>query len=791
MPVKDIISNLSLDEKIKLLTGKNFWYLRDIPAFDLKSIMLTDGPHGLRKQAGNPEQANLSSAVAATCFPTASCLASSWDKDLLYDVGKALGQACLAEDVSVLLGPGMNIKRHPLCGRNFEYFSEDPYVSGKLGSAMVKGIQSQGIGACVKHFVANNQEDHRMTIDAIIDERTLRELYLKSFEIAVKESKPWAVMSAYNQVNGTYVSEDKFLLTDILRKEWSYQGLVVTDWGANNDPVEAIKHGLNLEMPANHHASSKQIRKAVKKGRLSEQSIDMALEKNIELIEKANQKFKVESKHLDLMAQHMLARRAARESMVLLKNEQDILPLHTDTRVALIGQLAKKPRYQGAGSSLVNPTYIDSAYDAFKDVLRDHLSFAEGYDLNHDSVNDDLLDQAIDVCQTSDVIFLMLGLPDRYESEGFDREHLDLPYGQIYILEKLMKLNKPMIVSLSNGGPVLMPWRHDVQAIIEQYLAGQASGSALADIVFGRVSPMGYLAETIPNHLDDIPTNQNFPGHPKQVQYREGLFVGYRAYDHLDIEPAYPFGFGLSYCKIEYKDISLYHDIEHKRIIIKGQVINQGDYDIKVLVQVYVSKEKSLVYRPKQALIRFEKYFVKAHSSAPFNFEIQEKDLQIFQDTYVLEEGTYTFKVAKSSRDVVYEDRVYIQSKDHVNDDLAHGYKDLKPRQIIDDCMFQTLLGKPIPKARSIKPYHMNSTMQDIKNTWLGKIMYRIINKQLRQIMGDKDDKNDKMIGKMIEEMPIRTLVNYSQGKLSHRRAQGLIDLLNHKFFRGLFKVIV
>jgi beta-glucosidase len=792
MTPKDMVSTLSIDQKIKLLSGKNFWYLNALPKYDLKSIMLTDGPHGLRKQTGTGDAVGLSDSIPSTCFPTASCLASSWDRDLLKEVGQALGEVCLKEDVSVLLGPGVNIKRHPLAGRNFEYFSEDPYLSGHLGAAMIQGIQSKGIGASVKHFVANNQESRRMTINTIIDERTLREIYLKSFEIIVKESHPGTIMSSYNQVNGEFSSENEHLLKDILRHEWGYEGVVVTDWGANNDPVKAVNNGLNLEMPGNHHSSPRQIKKALKKGRLAESTLDKALEKNIGLMVKANETLTHIKPDVIEESHHQLARKAACESMVLLKNHGDVLPLDTNQRVALIGEMAIKPRYQGSGSSLIKPTRLSNAYDAFKDILRDQMVFAKGYDLEKDDHEEALVLQAIDSAKTADLIFVMAGLPDAYESEGFDRTHLQLPTNQNILIERLSSLKKPIIISLSNGAPVQMPWIHEVDGIIEQYLAGQASGQALADLVFGRISPCGKLAETFPNHLDEILAHQNFPGQKTQVEYREGLYVGYRGYDALNIEPLFAFGHGLTYSKIEYHDFSVYNDLENHRLVIKGSLKNTGQYPVKEVVQIYISKNKSLLYRPEKELKGFSKTYVQQHSEERITLIVPYKDLYVYQDAYVLEKGAYTVYVGASSRDIRFKQDIHIFSEDKLIDDQLGAYRHIKDNQRLNDSMFKALLGKDIPRARPIKPYHLNSTMADIKTSLIGKKLYQMIEKQMQTTMNSELNQTmEQMIERIIDEMPIRSLVTYSQGKLSFRRARGLIDLMNHHPIKGLIKIIL
>ena len=791
MDALDILKKLSLDEKLLLLTGKDFWSLPAIPAFNLESITITDGPHGLRKQMVEGEL-DLSKSIPSTCFPTASALASSWDIQLLKEVGEALGEVCLNEDVSVILGPGMNIKRHPLGGRNFEYFSEDPVLSGNLAASMIEGIQSKNVGACVKHFAVNNQETMRMTVNAVVDERTLREVYLKSFEIAVKKAKPWTLMSAYNRINGDYAGENKKLLTDILRDEWGFDGLVMTDWGANNDPVKALKSGLNLEMPSNQSSLIYRLKKALKSGDITKDVIDQRVLKNIELIVKSNKTLKENYPLFDAFKHHLLAKKAASNSMVLLKNEHNILPLDINKQVLLVGQFAKYPRYQGSGSSLIQPIQLTNAYDAFKEVLRDQLTYAKGYHLNTEEIDYTLIEEAMLLAENVDVVFLMVGLPDDYEIESCDREHIDLPGNHQILIEKLSRLNKPLIVSLSNGAPVRIPCIQEIDCIIEQYLSGEASGEALADIVFGRVSPSGKLAETFPNHLDELPAHKNFPGKDKQVEYREGPMIGYKAYDIQNIKPMFCFGYGLTYTTFAYKDFNVYNDIEGKRIIIKGTIKNTGSYKAKEIVQVYVSKPKSIVFRPEKSLQTFKKVEINPQEEVIVQMEIPYDDLKIYQKAYLLETGEYVIKIGSSSQDIHFEFFVSIMSNDQLIEESHKNYKELlMNNEAISSDVFETILGYSIPQIIQSKKYHMNSTLGEIKHLKVGKYLYGMIEKQMMGSSLENDKNIVKMMRKLIDEMPIRTLVNFSQGKLSYKRAQGLIDVLNKHFIKGMFKIIV
>jgi beta-glucosidase len=791
LEAKEITQSLSLDDKIKLLSGKDFWHLHEIPSVQLKSIMVTDGPHGLRKQKESEgDHLGISNSVEATCFPTAVGLASSWNQDLLFQMGEYLGEECLSEQVSVLLGPGVNIKRSPLCGRNFEYFSEDPLLTGKLAASYIKGVQSKGIGTSLKHFAVNNQETMRMGVDAIVDERTFREIYLKGFEIAVKEAQPWTVMSAYNKVNGTYASENKKLLQTILKDEWKHEGLVVTDWGANNDRVQGLIAGQELEMPGNNGIHSKAVKEAVLSGRISVELLDNRVERIVELIIKSNEILNQDHPAYNQDDHHEFARRVAQESMVLLKNDDQILPLKPNQKVALIGAFAKTPRFQGSGSSLIKPTKLTNAYDAFKEILNDQLLYAPGYDPRTDQIDQSLIDEAVEIAKEADVVVIMCGLTDQYESEGFDREHLNLPDNHEALIEAIVKNHKKVIVALSNGAPVSMPWNHQVSAILEQYLGGQASGEALADIVFGKVNPSGKLAETFPNQLAEIPASKFFPGQPRRVEYREGLHVGYRAYDSLQIEPLYPFGYGLSYTTFDYQNLNVEQDEES--IHIEFDLSNTGSFEGKEIVQVYVSKPDSKVYRPSQELKGFTKVQLMPSESKQVNISIPIKDLGIYQDGFKVESGIYEIRLGSSSRDLKLTETIAIQTQDQVMEE-SHSYyvkkeeRHFKPSQ----ADFEVLLGYKLPDYPQSKPYTLNSTIGEIKHSFIGKQLYKMVKKQMAQMLDQEPNETMvKMMEKSVEEMPFRSLVVFSGGKLSVNRAQGLVDMMNAKVLRGLVKLI-
>lgn len=789
MNAKELTQQLTLDEKLKLISGKDFWHLEGVERLELPSIMVTDGPHGLRKQMIKGEHIGLSESVPATCYPTASLLASTWDVDLIERLGETLAIESKSEQVSVLLGPGANIKRSPLCGRNFEYFSEDPVLSGKLASAWIKGLQKDQIGASLKHFAVNNQETKRMTIDAIVDERTLREIYLKSFEIAIKEAKPWTVMASYNLINGTYATEHNWLINQVLRNEWKFDGLVVTDWGACNDRVKGLKAGLDLEMPGSHGAHTKEIKEAIKHSNLYMNELDSRVEKIIELILKAKAALGKEPKPFDIEKHHQFARQVASEGIVLLKNEHTILPLNDDQKIAIIGRFAKEPRYQGNGSSLIKPTKIETFYDAMTLRYPSQILYTDGYSLLDDNINEAMIDEALRVAKDSNVILLMVGLTEDYESEGFDRKHLSLPKNHEKLIEAITEAHSNVVVCLSNGAPVLMPWKDKVSAIVEGYLGGQASGVALADILSGDVNPSGRLAETFPNSLEEIPASLNFPRDSKQVIYQEGLYVGYRAYDSLSIKPLYSFGYGLSYTKFLYENLSI--TVSEEDVKIKLTVQNIGNFDGKEVVQVYFSKENSLIYRPLQELKAFKKINLKIGEKKEVEFSILLDDLKIFQDGFKLESGSYQIRVGSSSQDIKLQEIIDISSKDKVKKDHLLAYRTSnKPFQPSKED-FEKLYGEPIPKSRAVKPYTLNSTLEEIKDTLIGKMIYRMVKKEYHSIAGDNPSKAMRdMLEISIQEMPLRSLVLFSDGKLSKKRANGMIDLLNKKRFKGFIKLL-
>jgi len=665
----DLVDRMTLDEKAAYASGQAFWTTEPVERLDVPSIWLADGPHGLRR-ARSPDDIGIGNSHPATSFPTASGLAATWDPSLVRRVGVALGQEAQAQDVQVLLGPGANIKRSPLGGRNFEYFSEDPILSGRMAAAYIQGVQSEGVGTSLKHYVANNQEYHRMSTSAEVDARTLREIYLRSFEIPVKEAGPWTVMVAYNRVNGTFATQHDTLLR-ILDEEWNHEGITISDWGATQDRVAAARAGLDLEMPGND-ANDQALVEAVNAGTLSEDTLDRRVQETLELALRADplRRSDVEFDDPMQMRHHELAREAAAESFVLLKNEDDFLPLDasSDLQVAVIGAFAQTPRYQGAGSSRVNPTQVSTAYHALTDALgADRVTYAAGYPLGEDARDAEALRvEAVEAAQEADVALVFAGLPPASETEGVDRTELKMPELHNRLIETVATAQPATGVVLSNGSAVAMPWRDAPKAILETWLAGQAGGAAKADVLLGRTNPSGKLAATFPKRLADTPAYLNFPGEDREVLYGERFFVGYRYYDEKDIEPLYPFGYGLSYTSFEIENLALSTDSAHsdEGVTATVQVTNTGDRVGQEVVQLYLHDPESRLRRPPQALRDFQKVALDPGETDTVPFALQDRDFAAWddrRDRWVVESGTYEVRVGTSSRDLPLRQTVVIE----------------------------------------------------------------------------------------------------------------------------------
>ncbi len=661
--VKGIIREMTLEEKAGMCSGKDFWHLKGVERLEIPEVMVSDGPHGLRKQAAEADHLGLNESIKAVCFPTACATACSFDRDLLEEMGERIGDECQAEDLSVILGPAVNIKRSPLCGRNFEYFSEDPYLASQMAAAHIKGVQSKNVGTSIKHFAANNQEHRRMSCSSEVDERTLREIYLAAFETAIKEAKPDTVMCSYNRINGEFASENHWLLTEVLRDEWGFDGYVMSDWGAVNDRVKGLKAGLELEMPASGGTTDKEIVEAVKNGELDEAVLDRAVERILNIVFKFADN-RQEGK-FDKEEDHKLAAKIEAESMVLLKNE-GVLPLPTQgKKIAFIGKFAEAPRFQGGGSSHINSFKITGALEAVKEVAQ--VTYAQGYDIKEDVIDQDMLNQAVETAKEADVAVVFAGLPDAFESEGYDRGHMRMPQCQNTLISEIAKVQENVVVVLHNGSPVEMPWADEVKGILEAYLGGQAVGQAEVDVLFGMANPCGKLAETIPYKLADNPSYLNFPGDGQTVEYNEGVFVGYRYYDTKEMPVRYPFGYGLSYTTFEYSDLQLsadrIKDTDTLKVTLK--VKNTGDRAGKEIVQLYVADKTGAACRPVKELKNFVKVELQPQEEKTVEMELDKRSFAWYNtqihDWYAAS-GEYEILAAASSRDIRLKKTVYVES---------------------------------------------------------------------------------------------------------------------------------
>lgn len=681
LDVKKLVNELTLEEKASLCSGADFWHTKAIDRLNIPAAMVSDGPHGIRKQESLADHMGVAESIKAIGFPTASAMACSFDRDLLHKVGDALGEECVAEDLAVLLGPGINMKRSPICGRNFEYYSEDPVVAGELGAAFVNGVQEHGVGTSLKHFAANNQEWRRMSISAEIDERTLREIYLAAFETVVKKAQPWTIMCSYNRINGVYSCENDWLLNKVLRDEWGFEGLVMTDWGAMDERVPSLKAGLDLEMPDCHGETDKLIVKAVQSGELEESVLDTAVERILTMVDKyltarkdidpASMVHPLPSsieRGYDVAAHHALARTTAEQSAVLLKNE-DILPLQKDKKIAFIGEFAKVPRIQGGGSSHINNTSVESALDA----AGDSVSYAQGFHIDEETTDETLLQEAITLAKESDVAVIFTGLPDSFESEGFDRTHLNMPANQNELIARISEVQPNVVVVLHSGSPIAMPWLDKVAGVLQMYLAGQASGGAAVNLLFGDATPCGKLAETFPLHLEDNPSYLNFPGNREKVCYQEGVFIGYRYYDKKKMDVLFPFGYGLSYTDFTYSNMKVTvngknaADVdvikETDEIVVSADITNTGNCDGAEIVQLYIKNPVVYEIRPEKELRDFAKVFLKAGETKTVTFTLNARAFSYYEtrihDWYA-ESGDYEILLASSSRDIRLQDTVSI-----------------------------------------------------------------------------------------------------------------------------------
>lgn len=752
--VKKLVAEMTLEEKAGLCSGKDFWRLKSVERLGVPEVMVCDGPNGLRKQ--KEEGTNVNESIEAVCFPGSCAEAASFDRDTMYRAGQAMGNACQAENISMLLGPGVNIKRSPICGRNFEYYSEDPYLAGQIAAAHINGVQSKGVGACIKHFAANNQETRRMSVSAEVDERTLREIYLAAFEEAVKEAKPWGVMCSYNQINGVFSSENKWLLHDVLKDEWGYEGLVVTDWGAVNDRVQGLLAGLDLEMPGSGGTTDVKIVEAVQNGQVPMAVLDDTCERIMNFIMNYTEQRDKEAVW-DKEADHKLAVEAAKECMVLLKNEDQVLPLSEDQQIAFIGKFAEHPRYQGGGSSHVNTKRPSSALEQVKTM--EQVRYVSGFDTKEavgeeaERLEKQRFNDAIAAATQAEVAVIFAGLPDAYESEGFDRKHMRLPEIQNRLIQAVAEVQPNTIVVLHNGSPVEMPWIHSVKAVLETYLGGEGVGEAVVDILFGRANPSGKLPETFPLKLSDNPSYLNFPGDAETVEYKEGIYVGYRYYDKKEMEVLFPFGHGLSYTTFRYSNLS----VDKKRLEDEDElqvsvtITNTGERYGKEAVQLYVQDVESRVSRPVKELKGFEKVALEPGESKIITFILNKRAWAYYDveahDWYT-EEGTFKVLVGASSRDIRMEEAVYV-----------------------------------IPVKKPKHTYSLNTVLGDLYENEMVKEEVA----ELKRICDSLFDVQDGILGEgmkdMMEaqtrEMPLKSLPSFSDGKVTREYVEKIVAKLN------------
>lgn len=774
MKYKEIIQKMSLEEKAELCVGADYWSSKSFEKYEIPKIRMSDGPHGLRVQKTKADNLGINESEVSTCFPASSTLGNSWNKEMAYQLGKALGEEARQEEVNIVLGPAINIKRSPLCGRNFEYFSEDPYLTGILGAEYVKGLQDQNVGACVKHFAVNNQENRRRTIDVIVDERALREIYLKAFEIIIKDAKPWSIMSAYNKVNGQYCSENTHLLEDILRKEWEYQGIVISDWGAENDRVKGIENGHELEMPGGRGNGKEEIIEAVKTGKVPESKLDSIVDRIISIAKQGEHI--QECIKYDAEEHHKIAQTIAEESIVLLKNEENILPIR-NKKIALIGDMAKYPRYQGAGSSTINPYKIENAYNSFKE---NNIAFdyAKGYE-RIESENDEVLrKEAIEIAKKNEIVVIFVGLTENFESEGVDRDSLNIPDNQNKLIEEIYKVNKNIVIVLSNGAPITMPWKDKVKAIITGYLGGEAGAKAMANCLMGKVNPSGKLAETYPIALEATPCYKNYPGTELTVEYQESIYVGYRYYDTNNIEVLFPFGYGLSYTNFEYSNLQVDNNEDTIRILFT--IKNIGMQKGKEIAQIYLSQEDSKIFKPQKELREFTKVELDIGEEKQVEIILNKKDFEYFNpetNKWSLEQGKYKILVGKSSKDIVLEKEIFIESKDkNVEKNYSPNYYTGNVQKIKDE-EFEELLGRSIPKRHlELEEITAENTLEQIKETKIGKFIYENQMEKMNKLL--KEQNVNKATKVMMDlQKPLKKFYEKKSSKVTKEMVEDLIRI--------------
>lgn len=781
----DIITKLNLEQKCALLSGDTVFTTRGYKNAGVPSITLSDGPNGVRKQAGAADHLGLNPSVPATCFPTAATVACSWDPALGEEIGQAMGEEAAAQEVAVLLGPGLNTKRSPLCGRNFEYFSEDPYLSGKMAAAYVRGIQSEGISACPKHFAVNSQELRRMASDSVVDERTLRELYLTGFEIVVKEAHPKALMSSYNLINGIYANENAHLLQDILREEWGFDGAVVTDWGGSNDHALGVKNGSTLEMPAPGGDAVRELLAAVRSGKITEADVDARLDELLTLVLDTHAAVERHSRSFDADAHHALARRAAGESVVLLKNDDALLPLAEGTRVAVIGDFAETPRYQGAGSSAVNSIKVDTFLDCLNDSGLYSVGFTPGFD-RQGKPDAAKQAEAVALAAEADAVLLCLGLDEIKESEGLDRADMKLADNQIELLQAVREANPNTVVIVNAGASLETPWLAHCKALVYGALGGQAGAGAMVDVLTGKINPGGKLAETWANAYADTPARDHFAGPGRTVQYREGLYVGYRYYQTAGVPVAFPFGHGLSYTQFAYSDL---HADAHSATLT---VTNTGDRAGAEIVQLYVAKPNAEIFRPAQELKTFAKVQLAAGESKTVTLTLDDKAFRYWNtrtDSWEVEGGTYELRVGASSADIRLTAAVEVIGTDALNPYAGKALPHYQSGQVqtVPDAEWETLLGRPIPDDR-VK-IDRNMTLGELNHgrSPLGWLVWAV----LTVLLNASYKKGKPDLNVLFQyNMPLRALAKMTNGAISMGMVDGIVMEVQGFWVIGLVRVI-
>ena len=782
MNIEKLLEDLTLEEKCQLLVGKDSWHTANIDRLKIPSIMMADGPHGLRKQLDASNSMMVNESYKAVCFPPAVTVASSFDPKVAYKMGEAIANECLYKDVHLLLGPGLNIKRSPLCGRNFEYYSEDPVISGEMAKGFIEGLQSKGVGACIKHFALNSQETFRMISSSIADKRAFYEIYGKAFKKAV-EAKPAMAMCSYNKVDGIYASENPWLLNDVLRKTYGFEGVIVSDWTAVNDRTQALKATLDLEMPGHRYAVRKLI-KDHKAGLITIDEINASCRRILTLV---NAKKDQQIIPFDLEKNHQIAYEIAKESMILLKNKDNILPLQLNDKIAIIGQLAKNIRYQGGGSSHINAFRVDSLLDSLPNNIQ--YQYSDGYSLEGDGFNQQMIDEARRIALNKDKIVLVLGLTDAYESEGYDRTHMNLPLGHLELLKAISQITDNIVVVLQMGSPIIMPWIEQVKGVFNAYLAGEAGAKAMVDLLYGYANPSGRLAETFPLTLETTPSHDYFAKGNGDVHYQESIYVGYRYFTTTNQSVLFPFGYGLSYSSFEYSNLKLQSlTCNHPgKFKVTVDVTNTGFWVGKEVVQLYVQAPVKGVFKPLRELKAFAKIELEPQETKKITFHLSTEELGYYdpaQKAFLVEDGFYQIQINKNAMEVVLEAAIKIENPDCPAPDPvlieAKSYY-IETGLKLESADFEKLIGRPLGETHVIKtrPFDLNNTIVDIKKTFFGGIIYRAARKQAFNAMKEMDLDSRLMVERSLGETPMRAMVVFSGGMLKMKTMLGLIALMN------------